>query len=505
MAAIRFPGVALIALVIAWGLGSGTPVAAQVPSTAPIARIFGTVFDSVGRRPLRGALVQLVSTHDATRGRTATADSGGAFAFDSVPSGRYLLGFVHAALDSLGFEAPVARVDVRTSGEVLAPLATNSARTLVVQNCGGAALKDSTGLFLGQVRESLSGATVAGATVLVQWREYTISKGKIEQEVPYVELKTNERGGFAICGVPVAATLMVRAATDSAASGYVDLEVPADGLLHRDIFVGKSSLQLLPAANDSSLSANDSSTADAATQVLRGTGTLRGLVLATNGRPIEGARLAVWRTGVQAMTAAEGSYAMSALPAGSHILDVRALGYIRGRMVVDIRSDGETTRDLVLEPVGVFLDTVKVQGKNTVLTTGMEGFQKRKRSHVGHFLDPKQIEALAPFYVADIFRNTPGVRILTSDFPKYRVMMRGRGRDGVCSPAIFIDGIQQVDTQGDLEVLVAIHDIRGIEVYTRGSFAPPEFQTSDPCGTIVLWTGGLRKRARPLSPPPPTR
>src|SRR5690606_41504065 len=60
-----------------------------------------------------GALVQLVPAQEATRAWSAHTGANGAFSFDSVEAGRYLLGFYHALLDSLGVTPPLSRIDVR--------------------------------------------------------------------------------------------------------------------------------------------------------------------------------------------------------------------------------------------------------------------------------------------------------------------------------------------------------------------------------------------------------
>ncbi len=72
-------------------VGAAAMVAAAVSDahaqTATRAQVFGSVFDSVGMKPLAGAVVRLVRTEDPSIGRTAISDVGGRFADDSVASG----------------------------------------------------------------------------------------------------------------------------------------------------------------------------------------------------------------------------------------------------------------------------------------------------------------------------------------------------------------------------------------------------------------------------------
>src|SRR6478672_8035066 len=74
----------------------------------------GTVFDSIARRPIGEANVQLLgadsalsSVHFAT-----TSDSSGAFSLSGVPAGRYVVAFFTAALDTLGLEVKDRVVEI---------------------------------------------------------------------------------------------------------------------------------------------------------------------------------------------------------------------------------------------------------------------------------------------------------------------------------------------------------------------------------------------------------
>src|SRR5689334_19925737 len=67
------------------------------------ARLRGRVFDSVTALPLAGARVQLVNADDRAQLLiSTTSDSLGQFVLDSIARGRYIAGFLHPMLDSLG-------------------------------------------------------------------------------------------------------------------------------------------------------------------------------------------------------------------------------------------------------------------------------------------------------------------------------------------------------------------------------------------------------------------
>src|SRR5512138_941129 len=72
------------------------------------ATVSGVVRDSIANSPLADATVQLIASDDPARfERTTTSDSLGRFILRDVPLGRYMLGFFHPVLDSLGVEAPL--------------------------------------------------------------------------------------------------------------------------------------------------------------------------------------------------------------------------------------------------------------------------------------------------------------------------------------------------------------------------------------------------------------
>src|SRR4051812_34488145 len=72
--------------------------------------VAGLVTDSIGKIPLRGAIVQLAP--DSGAERHAITDSLGRFEFSSVAPGRYLIGFIHPLLDSIGLEPTIRAITV---------------------------------------------------------------------------------------------------------------------------------------------------------------------------------------------------------------------------------------------------------------------------------------------------------------------------------------------------------------------------------------------------------
>jgi len=449
------------------------PVAAQTSAPAAKTRVSGVVFDSIAMRPLRGALVQFVVADNPAQVRTATADDRGAFAFDGVERGAYVLGFFHPRLDSLSLTSPLMRVDVRAPGEVLASLGIPSSTTLLTTFCGASALRDTIGLFQGRVRQASGAPITASAKVRVQWAELVLGSRGLERRTPSVLATTSEDGAFAVCGVPAGSMIMTRAFSGSDSSGFVELELPITGYLNRDLLVSKVS----------KISPNDSFPM---LTVSRGDGELRGTVRNFRGEPVPGARVGVWSSGIEVATNATGQYAMRALPGGTYTLEARAVGFQLRRLPVDIDASGTATADVTLERLAT-LDTVRVKASRLYTSRALAEFDARRKAGNGFFLDDVAIETRQAVTMADLFRVAPGVTVLAGQAFGDQVLMKGAG--AYCIPVIFLNGIRIVNEEGSLDQLADPREVRGVEVYSRGATVPIQFQSSGGCGAIVLWVG----------------
>jgi hypothetical protein len=102
--------------------------------------------------PLAGAIVQLVSADGTPRfGRSAISDSLGRFTVVDVPSGRYMIGFFHPMLDSLGLEPILREIEVVDEQPVRADLAIPSPARLRDAICGPRSAQNSGAVVAGVV------------------------------------------------------------------------------------------------------------------------------------------------------------------------------------------------------------------------------------------------------------------------------------------------------------------------------------------------------------------
>ena len=465
---------------------ASTAAPATTPATTPaapaqMARIFGIAYDSVAMRPLVGAMIQLVDGSDPTRIRSAETDAHGDYAIDSVRVGTYLLGFFHPRVDELAVETPLVRIDVRTVGEIRAHVAIPSARTISARVCGPAATRDSVGLFMGVVRSAHGAALSAPARVRAQWTELRVGTTGLIRTNPTQVVTTSPTGNFAICGVPTNGSFVVRAFVGPDSSGFVELEAPKRGLVYRDLYIGTATKMPTPA---------QPSTMGRTMAVFRGAGALKGVVRSsTTGQPVRDARLMIWGSGQEDTSNVNGQFALRSLPSGTYTVEARAIGFLPKRAIVDMSDSVETVADLNLDVFVPTIDTMRVRANRNPASSGYAEFEKRKKLGGGYFIDEEQLSKRDPVYMADVFRQTPGVTVSLADINGDLVLMRGAGSTPACVPTVFVDGMRVVNTDGNLENLINPQTVKAVEVYTRTASIPAQFQGQNGCGSLVIWTG----------------
>ena len=433
------------------------------------ARVEGIVYDSTALRALAGARVQLVDAREPSRARTVEADAAGRFAFDTVASGEYLLGFLHARADSLGLALPTVGVTLREAGALTAVLAIPSVRTLIARACRRDFVRDSIGLVLGTARDAGDGAPRRGARVLARWRHFELRGGKLELVPDSAVATSRDDGRWALCGIPAEITAVVVASAGGDSSGTFEVAIPAHGLAVRDVLVGA------------------------------GDGSVRGRITREDGVGIAGAIARSPRGERQVRTDGEGRFTLESVPAGTQTIDLRAIGFVPQRVPVDVMAGEVTIPPVALLATGTLIDTVKVYGLPDDPWLERSGFfDRRRRAAGGHFLDETQLERKNPLWVVDLLVQIPGVFVSPAPTGSgYIVQMRGGPAlsTGFCTPELWIDGMR-LSFVGDWRSIVSGYDIKAMEVYTRHAQMPSEFYNFKGCGAVVIWTGVRKPVAR---------
>lgn len=494
----RIPSLVSFAAIVALGHASTPCAGAQAAGAGAAgatprlsgATINGVVRDSLSHSPLAGATVQLVAADTSTRfSTTGVADSEGRYALSDVPDGRFLVGFLHPLLDSLGVEAPLHEVRVDSHRSVRLDLATPSPDRLRAAICGAKAAGDSSAVLVGVVRDARSGAPMPGVSVRGDWMDVSFTKTGLVRRTPHLVANTGENGWFALCNVPRAGTMQLLASRGADSTDVVEVQIPDDGFLRRELYLGPAATIVSrdSTRHDAAVTAHDSTTrsesALSARRIRTGDGRVSGTVVTIVGaKPLPGARVSI-ANGPQVLTNERGEFSLTNAPVGTRVLDVRAVGYYPEHRQVDVVASTAPVR-VALSTFKAVLDTVKVSA--TRYDRDLSGFVDRSRGGgVGRFLTARDITRRGAIVASDIFKNVPGLTVAGHGLERELTM---RGSFGSCTPEIYLNGqfMPRMEAE-DIDSFVTPERITAIEIYTDGH-APPQFsQALGGCGSIVIW------------------
>ena len=460
---------AIRCVVLASSLTAASGAVAQTASSPTGGQVAGVVYDSLSRRPLAGADVQLQRVRGAGTGtqpevRTATADQSGAFTFESVDEGTYVLGFFHPMVDSLGVAMPTRQIQVRAAQRLRVDLAVPSHAGLIALTCGTGAVSDSSALLMGFVRDAATLMPPEHSVVVLQWDEIVLGPGGARSEPTHITAQPREDGWYAFCNVPVDNVPQLRVARGADSSGLVSADLVGRQVARHDLYIGPR------------------------TRV----STASGRILSSDDRPLANARVSLEGSDATATTNDRGEFALGGLPSGSQTLIARALGFLPERRTVHLLT-GHATNEVVVRLTSLkrLVDTVRVTAKR-VYTTDANGFESRRRSGQGHYIDRAQIERQRATAASDLLRMIPRVEVVASGvgfFGHVVVFRKPFALKGYCRPDLYVDGY--LFPSGDMEIddVVIPDDIEGIEVYTKPGLAPAQFTNNmSGCGSIVVWT-----------------
>lgn len=466
--------------------GEGRPGAAAparpAPATGPGNIVLrGIVWDSLANAPLANATVQVANVDDATQALTATSDSLGEYRIRGLRPGRWVAGFFHPAVDAIGIELEPVLARLGTDTLAILDFGTPGPRAIRAALCPQA--DPGTPMLLGAVRDAESGASVEGARVVFTWRESRIADGGLLSVRRRLPVRARPDGNFVACGLPANEEVEVGAeAPKRTPGGLVQLALPAGAVIRRDFALGDSASVVAVVVPDTT-AAKENRPAQPTT-VARGNARVTGSVTGPDGRPLQGAKLVVWGTGITGTTGPNGTFALTGLPSGTYSVEVRAIGFTPKRMPVDLAARRPAQLAVRLDTRVATLEGVRVTEKATAKLSEFE--ERRRKGGFGRFIGEEEITNRNAFVMSDVLRTTPGMRIIPRGGAQGGVV-RGRGD---CVPAVFVDGSAVINGADDLDDVVRPQDVAGVEVYNGPGGTPPQFMTQNGggCGVVAIWT-----------------
>lgn len=424
------------------------------------ARLEGVVYDSLrARAPLVGATVSIREVQ-----RFATTDASGRFVVESLAPGRYTVDVQHELLDSLEIQLPGVAVDVSNGARQSVMLGIPSARGLQRLLCTESASTGSS-VLIGTVRSLDGQQPKADALVQVDWNEALLERSGMRQRDRQVSVRTAASGAFLLCGVPSDADLRITTIVPGAATARLDSRADSLGFRRVDIRVGS------------------------------GAGVTRFRARAADGTPLPDAMLRIH--GVAAIRTDSLGEGSATLDAGTHSVDVVALGYAPTAMRFTVRPDSVNTLDVPLTRNVVALDAVRVVGRYELLNMRLDEFESRRRVGMGTFIGPRELMAQTSTELVDVVRAARGVRVVSGGAGISWPLLRGG--EAQCIPNFFVNGIHfpvngpRAPAQypyTDLIGAVPLESILAIEVYAGVGNIPAKYDrtSQNGCGTILIWT-----------------
>jgi hypothetical protein len=188
----------------------------------------------------------------------------------------------------------------------------------------------------------------------------------------------------------------------------------------------------------------------------------------------------------QTTTDSAGAFALTMPVAGLYTVVATRIGYLQHR--------GDTVRIRDAETVGlrIELDRNVVPLQPVLVTERLsglpDGFEQRRSAGFGRFLTRTDIENRRGSRTTDLVRGMPGIQLTP--------LRRGRGNSnalmmrgpaGLCSPAVWLDGLPIVDGGQSLDEILTPGVLEAVEVYNSTSNAPIQYRTGN-CGVVLFWT-----------------
>ena len=215
---------------------------------------------------------------------------------------------------------------------------------------------------------------------------------------------------------------------------------------------------------------------------------MTGKIVDDGHRPIRAARIRADVSDSESVSSIDGSFSLERLPAGTHVISVRAIGFSARDSAIKLDDGATATLELSLAKP-TMLSAVVTRAAVTEANTAT--FEEHKRKNTGgFFVQPVRVEGSPAMQtVTQLIVGLPKMKHLRDG----NILFPGLTPNTFCTPTIFVNSKKaQVDSVSEISNLIDPDDIIGVEVYTRQSEIPFMFvrPADHPCGVLALWTKG---------------
>lgn len=435
-------------------------VVAQSPGAPRPHAVRGTVFDSVARVALPGAVVQLarIAAGDtAPHIVTSISDDAGHYHFADLPNGRYAIGFQHDALNALGLDSPLRAFELGADSSITMDLGIQSGVRVRTERCGKDAGGPSEGMLTGFVLDAVHDAPAVGAKVELNWIETVLQRGGFRTVPKTLVATITDDGRYLACGVPSDAPIDVVVTRAGARNVTGQVTIPLGGAMRQDF--------VMPVAGTT-----------------QGTATISGRLMQPDSSAVQSGVVSVDALALDTPVR-NGTFSLGGIPAGTWFIEVKSIGYEPLNLLVQATTGPVTPLRLVLDKKAQTLEAVSVIGKASPNTRTLGDIVERSRTATGTVFLPGSSWLETASVPADVLRAAVGFRYLGA----YQV----QGRFECKAVAVYLDGLRVLDLE-QLTNAVPMKKILAIEAYPDIATAPLLFRTRDagdhPCAVIAAWT-----------------
>ncbi|MEO7457246.1 MAG: carboxypeptidase-like regulatory domain-containing protein [Gemmatimonadaceae bacterium] len=423
--------------------------------------ITGVVYDSLAKAPLAGAVVQVVRVDSgtATRNYTATADALGHFRVDSLPRGKFGIGFQHPALVALGLDSPLRAFQIGADTSLVIDLAIPSGHAVRLERCPGGNAAD--GMLAGFVLDAAKGGMLAGASVTFGWTEIGVVDKKLQTIPKRTQVKVGDDGSYVACGLASGSPLTVDVAEPGYRAIVGEVVVPDSSAMRRDFRLADSSVT--------------------------GGGAIVGKLAHADGSVVASGQVSIPALDTEAPVA-NGAFTLANIPPGTWMLEARVLGYEPQNMMVDVAIGAPASLVMKVGDKVQVLDAVTVIGKANGDIKVLDDLVKRNRASSGTMFLPGNVWLESALYPADVLRAARGFRYRSMNSVGVRGCETLNSLGPRKSLAIYIDGGRFLGGLAELGTMVSMRDVLAIEAYPDMISVPAKWRSFDACAVIAIWT-----------------
>ncbi len=335
-------------------------------------------------------------------------------------------------------------------------------------------------MLAGYVTDAHEGKPLKGVAVRAKWLELALESRNYHAVTRTVTALTDDDGRYLVCGMTSDDAVHL----EVLGTGYFPIAshllVPRDGATRQDFLLATSGLS-------------------------RGPNAINGHVRLGGTEPLESGFAAISALGLE-VPITRGDFAFTSLPAGTWVVDTRAIGLEPQSTYVAVQEGSTATPTIAMDPHAQLLSAVSVRGRPGGQAKILNAIEQRRRTSNGTVFMPGNDWLNVARDPTDLMRDATGFRYLNPDqlaasgcsfkpsngeaFTVVTATPQQRER----SLAVYLDGLRVIGGLPELRTAVTMHEILAVEAYQDIMTAPIEWRTYDACAVIAVWTSapGLR-------------